>query len=190
MCASAAAGRQNIHQGKEVEMKVWKYVPLVCLVIMAMGCNPITVKHDYELDTDFSNLKTYDWMPDPGKTISNVNEALVNSSLLEKRVKSAVDRRLKAQGYQIVEKTPDFRVIYYLSVREKLRDWGTHYDGRLREIQKGTLILDFVDPESMEIVWRGVAQKTVDPKATPEQTEKNINEAVSKLLDGFPPKGK
>ena len=126
----------------------------------------------------------------PKTTISDVNDAIARSSLLEKRIKSAVDSQLKARGFQLVEKGPDFRIIYYLSVKEKLRDWGTSYDSRVREIQKGTLILDFVDPKSMQIIWRGVAQKTVDPKATPEQTEKNINEAVAKLLAGFPPKGK
>src|SRR6266850_797577 len=41
-----------------------------------------------------------------------------------------------------------------------------------------------------KLVWRGVATKTLDPKAKPEKKEKNITKAVAKLLKNFPPKPK
>jgi hypothetical protein len=46
------------------------------------------------------------------------------------------------------------------------------------------------DPHSKELVWRGVASKTLDPKAKPEKKQKNIAKAVKKLLKNFPPKPK
>ena len=35
--------------------------------------------------------------------------------------------------------------------------------------------------------WRGVAERTLDSNPTPEKTDKRINEAVEKILKGFPP---
>jgi hypothetical protein len=40
------------------------------------------------------------------------------------------------------------------------------------------------------MVWRGVATKTLDPKAKPEKKQKNITKAVQKLLKNFPPQPK
>ncbi|MFB3108369.1 MAG: hypothetical protein ACE1ZE_03245 [Candidatus Binatia bacterium] len=36
-------------------------------------------------------------------------------------------------------------------------------------------------------MWRGTAQKALDPNPTPEKIEKNIGEAVAKMLEKFPP---
>jgi len=157
-------------------------------MLLAAGCSGITVNHDYDSDVDFTSLKTFDWMPDPGGALGSMQEVMTSSSLIEKRIKEAVDTQLAAKGLRLVEKSPDFRVVYYLSVKEKLRDWGITYDGRVREIQQGTLVIDFVDPRSMEIIWRGVARRTLDTNPTPEKMQKNINEAVKKLLQNFPPR--
>ena len=39
-----------------------------------------------------------------------------------------------------------------------------------------------------QLVWRGVASKTVDPKAKPEKQQKNLGKAMTKLLKNYPPK--
>jgi hypothetical protein len=46
------------------------------------------------------------------------------------------------------------------------------------------------NPTSKQLIWRGVASKTLDPKAKPEKKEKNIGKSVKKLLKNFPPKQK
>ena len=46
------------------------------------------------------------------------------------------------------------------------------------------------DSAKKELVWRGVASKTIDPKAKPEKQQKNIDKAVAKLLKNYPPKKK
>jgi hypothetical protein len=183
-------GTPVFHYEKEDAMKSRKFLPLFLLTVLAAGCYPITVTHDYEVDMDFSKLKTFDWMPDPATAINNLPDVITSSSLIDNRVKGAVNSQLAAKGFQLVDRKPDFRVVYYLSVKAKLRDWGMHYDGRPREIEQGTLVLDFMDPGNMEIIWRGVAKRTLDTNPSPEKIDKNINAAVEKLLANFPPKGK
>jgi hypothetical protein len=46
------------------------------------------------------------------------------------------------------------------------------------------------DSATKQLVWRGVASKTLDPKAKPEKKDKNVTKAVQKLLKNFPPKQK
>lgn len=46
------------------------------------------------------------------------------------------------------------------------------------------LILDFVDAESKELIWRGGATSVVDAAGA---TGMQLSEAVNKILEKFPP---
>ena len=59
--------------------------------------------------------------------------------------------------------------------------------GSTSTIYVGQLGLDMYDSAKKELVWRGVASKTIDPKAKPEKQQKNITKAVDKLLKNYPP---
>jgi hypothetical protein len=43
------------------------------------------------------------------------------------------------------------------------------------------------DPAMKQLVWRGSATKTIDPKADPEKRQKNLQKAMQKLLKNYPP---
>ena len=53
--------------------------------------------------------------------------------------------------------------------------------------QQGTLILDFIDPKTKNLIWRGVAEGVVPARTSPEKSEKKINEVVQQMLKKFPP---
>jgi hypothetical protein len=59
--------------------------------------------------------------------------------------------------------------------------------GSTSTVYVGQLDLSIYDPAEKQMVWRGTATKTLDPKAKPEKKEKNIGKAVKKLLKNFPP---
>jgi hypothetical protein len=66
---------------------------------------------------------------------------------------------------------------------------GTTY-GSTSTVYVGQLDLSMYDSKEKQLVWRGTASKTLDPKAKPEKKEKNIAKAVKKLLKNYPPKPK
>jgi hypothetical protein len=75
-------------------------------------------------------------------------------------------------------------------------DWGYtysrywHHGGRRSRsfrYQEGTLVLDFIDGESKELVWQGRAKGFVDKNSNPRKDDKLVNEAVRKILKKFPP---
>ncbi|MBI4971682.1 MAG: DUF4136 domain-containing protein [Candidatus Omnitrophica bacterium] len=51
---------------------------------------------------------------------------------------------------------------------------------------EGTLIIDIIDRQSEKLVWRGTSVRVVS-ESTPEALDRKINEAVSQLLEKFPP---
>jgi hypothetical protein len=44
-----------------------------------------------------------------------------------------------------------------------------------------------VDGETRNIVWRGMATKELEAKASPEKKKKNINKAAEKIFRNYPP---
>ena len=53
------------------------------------------------------------------------------------------------------------------------------------QYKEATLILDFIDPASNELLWRGVYIDKIDDSGI--ITEDKINEAVTHILEKFPP---
>jgi len=59
--------------------------------------------------------------------------------------------------------------------------------GQTSTIYVGQLAVDMYDSKNHDLAWRGVASKTIDPKAKPDKQEKNLAKAVAKLLKNYPP---
>ena len=47
--------------------------------------------------------------------------------------------------------------------------------------------LDFIDPKSKELIWRGWAKGVVGNEKTPEERQKKIEKTVQKILEKYPP---
>jgi hypothetical protein len=162
------------------------------------------VRYDFDKDKDFSKYKTYKWVAIKG--------ADQPDDLMSKRIAAAIDAELATKGMSKTEAdTADLYVGYQTAIGQEKEftsyntgwgygpGWGggwyggggmsTTY-GSTSTVYVGQLDVSMYDPAQKQLVWRGVASKTLDPKAKPEKKEKNINKAVAKLLKNFPPKPK
>ncbi len=181
---------------KEVAIKNLRAVYIVCLMAIAAGCSSLDIKYNYNPTTDFTRLKTYDWLSVPVK-------AEINKLDVE-RIKSAVNTQLEAKGLKMTSRDPHFLIAIHLGKKEKIEviEWGYSYgpvnsywykgalkpgDISIYQYEEGTLILDFVDATTREMIWRSVAKAEVRPGKTPEKQEKQIKKAVQKILENFPP---
>ncbi|UCD56922.1 MAG: DUF4136 domain-containing protein [Candidatus Hydrogenedentota bacterium] len=166
------------------------------LSLLIIACSTISVSYDYDREADFTILKTYDWLPVPPEARAD--------GLIVKRITNAVDRELEAKGFTMMPEAPDFHIAIYgerltkLDIRDRGYDYGPYrYRGyywpedrrriEVYQYDEGTLILDLINAQTNELIWRGTATAVIDPYATPEQRDKRITEAVGKILSNFPP---
>jgi Domain of unknown function (DUF4136) len=165
------------------------------------------VRYDYDKDKDFSKFKSYKWV-----TIKGADQP---DELTGKRVMMSVDAELATKGLTKTDSdTADLYLAYQTAIGTEKQftsyntgwgygpGWGAGWYGAggamsssttygsTSTVYVGQLDLSMYDPASKQLVWRGVATKTLDPKAKPEKKEKNIGKAVQKLLKNFPPKQK
>jgi hypothetical protein len=200
------AGASNLGKGE----KVMKRSILLAVALLVVGVTTTVaqdVRYDYDKDKDFSKFKTYKWV-----SIKGADQV---DDLTSKRITAAVDTELASKGLTKREDDPvDLYLAYQTAIGTEKQftsyntgwgygpGWGggwygygggmnsTTTYGSTSTVYVGQLDISMYDPVNKQLVWRGVATKTLDPKAKPEKKEKNINKAVQKLLKNFPPKQK
>ena len=163
----------------------------VCLGILIANCSPVyQISYDYDRTADFTSPKTYSWLPLQAKDQTD--------ELLHKRIKHTVNNELESKGYKMVSDNPDFLILAKIGTK---KEWwhgggghgyggrGYHYGGSYStQIEAGTLLLDFVDAKSKNLIWRGKASAVLDYNLSPEKLDKLVDEVVRKIFEEFPPK--
>jgi len=174
------------------------------ILVFILSCSTIRVSYEYDPEADFSTLKTYDWLPIPKKDRGN--------ELAIKNLKSIVNRQLEAKGFKMRSESPDVLIALHFGKERRVDTeewgyayrrggpyyWGTtpYYWGppesyeyrrgiETYEYEIGTLIIDFINPKTMELIWRGTGRSVIEPDS--EKRLKDIDETVAKVLENFPP---
>ncbi len=174
-------------------MKAIKMFFVLSLIGFTVSCSTaFDVKYNYDPQADFSDLKTFDWMPAPEKASID--------SLVVQHVKNAVNAELKTKGLMMTSNNPDFLIAElivkkdqaHVVVTDRGYNWGNReYRGIGRKLtyqyEEGSLILDFVDTKSKILIWRGVVKTEIQNVDTPEERGKLINAAVKEILKKYPP---
>lgn len=94
-------------------------------------------------------------------------------------------------------------VVAHGGVREKTRvtDWGGYgwynpwwgpYGGRVdvSHYSEGTLVIDIVDFQEKDMVWRGLGTAVLKGNSNPEKIQAKVDQHVTQILAKFPPAGK
>jgi uncharacterized protein YceK len=176
---------------------VYKILGLVLTVVLAAGlagCSSITVNYDYDTNVNWEKYKTYAWL---GKESEDATP--MDSNLLDQRIRSSVDWEMEQRQIAPGD-NPDCYVVYHTGAQDKIQvtDWGYRYSdyywgygGRQVDVYQyteGTLVIDVIDAETKNMVWRGIGQGVVDQtQRTPEQMQERIDGVVNKVMASFPP---
>jgi hypothetical protein len=182
-------------------MKRLVVLPLALMLAAASSALAQDVRYNFDKSTDFSKLKTYKWVV--------LKDAPKLSDLVDKQIKEAVDAELAKKGLAKSDNdSADLYVGYQAGVTKEKEfttfnsGWGYGpgwygggwygggggvTTGQTNTIYIGQLAVDFYVPGAHNLVWRGVASKTIDTEAKPEKQQKNLAKAVAKLLKNFPP---
>lgn len=182
------------------------------LLLMLTACASIKVDVDYDVEADFKHLYQYAWLED--KAPLSGNKLLDSNTLMHDRIRTGIDQWLKDHGYlKGNAKEADFLVLYRMVVENKTRvtvmnpyygypyswrfgyrrgfyssfAWSYYPDEHVYEYQRGTLVIDVVDPNSKKLMWRGMAYEDISPYTTQKKKQRYVDRAVKSILSKFPP---
>jgi len=177
-------------------------------LLFAGGCStPINVRTSHDPTADFSKLERFAWLRQ-----TKTADDRVNDERLAKTVHQVVSEELATRGYVPAGSKPaDFLVGYYAVLQRKSSlttsgdaysagdesIWTEDYAPRMdpandpayyeRVYDVGTLIIEIVHPKTKRLMWRGAANTEVNMKGPLKQRERQVRDAIRKMLDEFPP---
>lgn len=173
-----------------------KYFLVALLLLGFTACSSISTTSDYNPGIDFSSYSTF--------TIYNgviKDSKLESAPLAKKRVLEAINNEMQKKGFTPAD-SADASIIIFAQVgtTEKMNVtdygygyggwWGPNPYGRNIDVSyytQGSLVIDFVDNEKDELVWRGIGTAALQDQGTPEERQAFIDEAVAKILSQYPP---
>lgn len=180
---------------------------LISVMLLSLtACSGMKVNVDYDENYDFSRLKTWSWRyPEQPQTGDN----LVYNSIRDQRIRASIKTVLTDKDLFQSSDHPDFLVRYELKVETKEKTsnvsvfvgtgtWGSHggvsvgagapVASSSTPYNVGTLYIDFLDPKSGDLLWRGTGEATMDEPGTPEEKQAATLAAVRKIMKDYPPK--
>jgi hypothetical protein len=163
---------------------------------------------DIDRSVNFSELRKFDW----GKSEISVSHPLYKSDLIEKKIRNVVTAEFGKKGIAQDTKDPDFLVSYRTHTEKKKEQRPAYpaffpysfrgfypypfygyfgyrfpaaygFPGKVREYTEGTLILDILDADTGELVWRGSVSGNVD---NAKNIQKQIEKGVRAILKKYP----
>ncbi len=177
-------------------MKHYFFILTTCLLSLYCGSS-VRVQFDYVEDHDFKPYRTFDFLTSP-------DDLTVDDKAM-RRIKNAVINELEKNGFEMQFTGPDFLIALQKSINSKVEItswgytyapyanyhggydyWGTPSMGVYR-YDEGTLVIDIIDPKSMQLIWRGVAQRALPARLDADRINDIVNEAVQRVLYYWPP---
>ena len=163
------------------------------------------VSYNFDQQADFTKYKTYTWV--------QLKDAEQINPLTAQQLTAAIEKQLALKGLtKATGDQADLAVAYQVAVSKEKQaqtwdtggygaGWGPRYYGgyyggggmsttTTSTIFIGSVALDMYDSASKNLVWRSLASKQIDTKASPEKRDKNLNKGAAKMLKNFPPKPK
>jgi len=177
---------------------------LLVTLFLLIGCSGIKVVSDMDSTVDFNRFKTfafYGWAKNSDETINRFNR---------ERIEKAVVREFKRRGVDVADKGQgDLLVCLHVVTKEKTQTvartsytggghggyygygpgyrWGMGHSTTTfqdYDYTVGTLVVSVFDARKKELIWEASGTGTVDEN--PKNAEKEINEAVAKIMEAYP----
>ena len=169
---------------------------LISSIIFLISCGPtIQVFSDHDKDVNIQSYNNYGWL-DIKEIEAKNNDPRFYNELTDKRIRDAVNKEMGAKGFVLKTSNVQLKLHYHIIIENKsvvaTEPVGTRYGAyweknrtSVFQYKEGTLIIDLMDANTNQLVWRGWATDVITDKTTKEP-EKSINNAVQQIFKKFP----
>ncbi len=162
-------------------MTLWKTSLFAVLAVAA--CATVSTQARLMPGTNLAQYRTFAWAPRARQIETPADQA----------IRGSIQQDLAEKGIVPNPGQPDFLVSYHTKTRERMEVYPGYYGAGyyaawgypdINTYTEGTLIVDFIDPRTQQIFWRGTATGVVEHPDNPDPEK--IADAVDKLMDEYP----
>lgn len=170
-------------------------ISVFALAITGCASNVIT---DYDSGATFGNYQSWNFAAagkeDPGYV-----------SLDGSRIRKAIEREMERENLQkVASEEADLLVAWEIVTEERLErggsgfgfglgfgsgnfGWGLSTQPPIEKVEEGKLVVELVDSESKQVVWRSASKRFLRESQTSESRQKLIDQIVTDMFEEYPP---
>ncbi|NDK56952.1 DUF4136 domain-containing protein [Pontibacter fetidus] len=199
-----------MHQATSTSLSILRQALPWFLLLLLTNCTVgPEISSTYNRSANFRSYQTYAWhkaeLPTP--TMGN---GPAYSPLLDQQLKQAIESELVKEGLRPDEENPDLLIAYDIALSGNQATgsdtdfapgfgygYSYWYGYRYRynttalpdyksvtQLAPGTLIIDLIDANTNDLVWRGWHPAEIDPTTSGGY---DINKAVANIMSRYPP---
>jgi hypothetical protein len=167
-----------------MKTKVIFFALLLCLVSTIAVAQQVSVNYDHH--ASFALYHTYAWGS------NNTNQ--VRNSILAQVAQQDINTAMQGKGFQMVQEAQNPDLILTASGGEKEQTsynaWGMRGIGggmggiSPQQNVEATLVVSLYDTKAKSLVWRGIAQNTLNNNGNKNQ--EMVEKAVTKMFKQWP----
>jgi hypothetical protein len=180
-----------------------KLLLLMFVGIIGVSCSSVKISSDFDKTADFSSYKTFSFTEN-ALALPGIND------LDRNRILTAIEKGLSGKGFAKSENNPDVYIDIQLKGEQKQTatatssgypgygygygyryGWGGGFSTTTINYDTyvdGTLFIDMIDAKKNQLVWQGRGTKTLEPDASQQRREQNLNYAIEQIFMKYPPK--
>ena len=182
-------------------MRKVRAVLALATVLSFLGCSSTRTQTDWDHQADFSNYRTYSWYTAPAENHGPTDGP---SQIIDGRIRRTIASNLEAKGLSPGGAgDADLLVTYFTSLGSQTRlhttgwgwGWGPawHYGyafwpgwthTTVHTSHEGTIIIDIIDRQQNQLVWRGVTSRVLGKKS---HSDEKIGQSMARVFAEFPP---
>jgi hypothetical protein len=171
-------------------------VAAIFAALFTLGaCTPRRISSYAAPTSDRSAAQTFAW--GPSNDLSTGDQQLDGNQFFDERIRARVDAELRRRGFEKETngRTPGLFVHYHASVTHQvdLIEVDRTSSGRPGDpggpmiFDAGTILVDFVDPRTNTVVWRGSAEGSLQGAIDDQELmEMSIDDAIARILRRLP----
>ena len=161
----------------------------LCAVLVCVACTIAVgqqVSVNYNHSASFAQYHTYAW--------GSQNANQIQNSILAQVAQQDINSAMKGKGFNMVQETqnPDIILIASGGMRQQtsysawgMRGIGGGMGGITPEQNvEGTMVVDLYDAKTKSLIWRGIAQNTLNSNGNKNQ--QMVEKAVQKMFKQWP----
>ncbi|MBK1877601.1 DUF4136 domain-containing protein [Pelagicoccus mobilis] len=187
-----------------MKKRVVSLITLLIAVLALPGCKTtslVRVESDNSITNQIASLSTFGWVE--GSTVQG-KDRIHKIPQLDENIRAAVNAFLEIKGYVLTApQKADMHLIYHVSLTDASestsmgtavsRDFEWNQEPSeardlVIEYERGSLLLDVMNPETGKVMWRGLVSQIVDPERPQRTRRAKAFKNIEKLLEEFPKK--
>jgi hypothetical protein len=178
------------------------------LAMLAACATTPRVSVDHNPDFDFGAKTRFAVMrPEAAVAAMGGRGAPVMNDLMAQRLTRTIQTAMTARGFQMVSPAEADMFVTFFVTTENRTDIHTYNTGfgygrcwdrfrcagwanpevSVQQYQMGTLFIDFIDPQSGVLQWRGTTSTRLPSNPSQEKRDETANKVVTAIIDQFPP---